>query len=299
MVTSGGREFDPQSNKTVVAITKDAVLSIAYTGIAYIGELTTDEWLARAIMGDKDRKPRYNTMQFGYKFLPRTLRSLISRVVVSVKSEVFINRALRDNYLEIGISGHCIRNSYVSPYQMIIQKQRRSSSIYFHKAHRMKRPDYRQFSIWTSGGWPSVRPEIDRDMMSALRAVDNYEDANAQYKVREILYGVLSRYAENEPTISTDCMIVTHDATNKASQVEFRSMRKHFEKNLGHTFGDPSEILFLPWILGGQLVFPASEMTSSGVLSVGGYKVHLQGGEIAPGQSQIFYLGAQLRPRKA
>lgn len=51
LVSAGGSSFDPLANKTLVYSAPDALAAISYTGSAYLEDLPTDEWLARALTG--------------------------------------------------------------------------------------------------------------------------------------------------------------------------------------------------------------------------------------------------------
>jgi len=44
-LTLNGIPWDDAANKCVVVGCRDALLSITYTGLAYIGEVPTDEWI--------------------------------------------------------------------------------------------------------------------------------------------------------------------------------------------------------------------------------------------------------------
>lgn len=60
LVTRNGSRFDELANKNIVCVSSNAIVSIAYTGHAYIGELPTDQWIVEKIAGlkfDRSRKP--------------------------------------------------------------------------------------------------------------------------------------------------------------------------------------------------------------------------------------------------
>ena len=44
-------QFDVLSNKNIVYRARDAIVSICYTGPAYIGSLTTDDWIVQKLTG--------------------------------------------------------------------------------------------------------------------------------------------------------------------------------------------------------------------------------------------------------
>ena len=44
-------KFDPVSNKTIIYVAKNGIVSLSYTGTAYIGDKTTDKWIAEILHG--------------------------------------------------------------------------------------------------------------------------------------------------------------------------------------------------------------------------------------------------------
>src|SRR5437879_5929688 len=60
---SGAEEFDPLANKTVLFFARDAFVTLAYTGVAYIDRLPTDQWIAETLrdkavaLGHDGRRP--------------------------------------------------------------------------------------------------------------------------------------------------------------------------------------------------------------------------------------------------
>lgn len=72
-LTLDGRPWDDSANKCVVFGCRDAILSITYTGLAYIGELPTDIWIANTLAA--------NNLQFrDMGFAVDTLRQAATRV---------------------------------------------------------------------------------------------------------------------------------------------------------------------------------------------------------------------------
>jgi hypothetical protein len=48
----GKRPWDPLANKNVIYVARNGLISIGYTGAAYIGVLPTDTWIAQTLRGD-------------------------------------------------------------------------------------------------------------------------------------------------------------------------------------------------------------------------------------------------------
>jgi len=52
------REFDPIANKTVVFRARDAIVTIAYSGIAFVGSMPTDDRIAQTRWGEEPPRGR-------------------------------------------------------------------------------------------------------------------------------------------------------------------------------------------------------------------------------------------------
>jgi hypothetical protein len=50
LVSKGGQPFDPTANKNLISIGPTLVASLSYTGIAYVNDLPTDEWIAETLL---------------------------------------------------------------------------------------------------------------------------------------------------------------------------------------------------------------------------------------------------------
>lgn len=66
----GGTVFDPASNKTIVLRASDAIVTMSYTGVAYIGPEPTDSWLASTLAGIPLTGPRFMIRTGGRGALP-------------------------------------------------------------------------------------------------------------------------------------------------------------------------------------------------------------------------------------
>src|SRR5258708_26583621 len=57
-VTQRYNPFDPLANKNIVYCSKNSVVAIAYTGIAYIDDIPTDKWIAQQLIGEPHERGR-------------------------------------------------------------------------------------------------------------------------------------------------------------------------------------------------------------------------------------------------
>jgi len=47
----GGQPFDAMSNKTVLYCARNGVVTMGYTGLAYLGGIPTDQWIVQTLIG--------------------------------------------------------------------------------------------------------------------------------------------------------------------------------------------------------------------------------------------------------
>jgi hypothetical protein len=57
LVSAGGNPVNPLANKTAVFSARDALVSISYGGLAEVGGITTDDWIARRLVGVEEWVP--------------------------------------------------------------------------------------------------------------------------------------------------------------------------------------------------------------------------------------------------
>ena len=53
LVTRAGQEFDPASNKNLIYLAKNALVTIGYSGAAYLEGVPTDRWIAQRLWGQE------------------------------------------------------------------------------------------------------------------------------------------------------------------------------------------------------------------------------------------------------
>ena len=53
LVSQGSRSYDPESNKNVIFFTRNALVSIGYSGLSYLSGIPTDQWIVETLIGEK------------------------------------------------------------------------------------------------------------------------------------------------------------------------------------------------------------------------------------------------------
>src|SRR5262245_1968400 len=87
-VTRTGVEYDADANKNLIFGDKNAVVAIAYTGFAYIGDLPTDQWIAQTLTGlvfpkgrhGKGTVPMFMTTHYQDRNVGVRIRTLVDQL---------------------------------------------------------------------------------------------------------------------------------------------------------------------------------------------------------------------------
>src|SRR5262249_10085532 len=51
LLTQGEKSFDPIANKNVLYVATDGIISLGYTGVAFLDGIPTDQWIAEKLTG--------------------------------------------------------------------------------------------------------------------------------------------------------------------------------------------------------------------------------------------------------
>jgi hypothetical protein len=170
LVTSGGTQYDPFANKSVLFITRDAVVTASYTGLAYVDRVPTDEWIANALAG-------CTLMPQGTRAAFRTQSTLlysddIGRCVNRLSAELkraFARRSPPRRVEEVAIAGWQVRKRRWWPLLWALGAEEgfRRSQLSRH----WKRGEYRLVAIpaeaLTAGAWSMLKPKLPRVVASA------------------------------------------------------------------------------------------------------------------------------------
>ena len=279
------RTFDAAANKTVVFRARDAVVTIGYSGLAFIGSLPTDEWIAETLCGTPlQRFEGHPVTSLGAKLKSvdigragECLRAAISGVKGSDvdKHGLFLNLA--------GWQGAGIRARPV-----VVEISRRGGETSVERSHRRWGPqdNFRIYGIGadiqavkhrtvfaqfrTSTGIKATAGQVEGVLIDLIRS-----ESAANATVGSHLLSVLL----TRPDIGLNACRFIPTQPHAARVVTAQS---EFEVTVAHT----------PWVIGPSLVHPPS-------LAVG--MLHLNLGETtssvngAPPQNGLSVLNSALR----
>jgi hypothetical protein len=135
-----GLAYEPTANKAILAVFDDGIIGLAYTGLAYIGRQTTDEWLALRIANlehweYRNGKPIWQAQFAGGHSIGRVSAALyrleqqlatLSSNLTRIQAESWFKEFFEVLGTGFAWKGHAAR---ALPFQFRITKQRQSSNI--------------------------------------------------------------------------------------------------------------------------------------------------------------------------
>lgn len=148
-----GTVHDEAANKAVIYNARDAIVTVSYSGLAYIDDLHTDHWIASQLLGHNPFCPPELgdpaigfSIATGLPFLPRNL----GRSVMQLWEAASNSREGRT--LEILIAGYQWKRSRRSGQIRPVAWRLGPSSQGYAAVHMMRYPPHRkQRTIWTIG----------------------------------------------------------------------------------------------------------------------------------------------------
>lgn len=290
LTTVDERTHDALANKVIVSRLDGALLTLGYTGVAYIDNLPTDEWLVRAVVPDLRESAAWSS---GYATIPRTVGGFVSRIVGAVDNRARSKRDLWANPLTIGISGCQDSPIGLRPYHLTTKK-RQGARLEFNLVTRHPHQGLDVAAIWISGGWGPARPEVFSTMMIRLGEFLP-STPGAALEWRTILQDAVKAVAATTRRVGAETMSVVHLPYEKRTEITFSGEEPHALPLVITEFFPSSFAHYSPWILGHNTVMAPSVFAGSQILELAGHQFHIKGGDNPNG----FYFGTQDRAPNA
>ncbi len=292
-----GQQHDPVANKSVICRTSDGLFAFSYSGPAYIGEVTTDSWLAANLWGGELPQPG------------------------------FISGGSRPCVVDIGMTLHRLRDAL----QETASNQRRSShpSCYIVaagvQASRPNRPPriaaYEIIDRSTSGprnfAISKVAREIPKGKFALLQNPNGLSREEAQSlrgqlrkaasvdDVEDALVNTIRLVANRNPAVGADCMSIAIaamlepntrarfiPATPQHGVLGEGQLTAHAGIH-GQWQGTRVQVGFSPYILGRASIQSPQVLIGSGILTLGDVSLSLEAPN--PGAPR-FGVSSQVRP---
>ncbi len=304
LVTRGGHKFDPASNKTVVYHAKNALVSIGYSGLAYLEDVPTDQWIAQKLRGEgRFLEPEPGRVaDFAFRRAPRWLDigssiELLRRESAEVFSRLPAEVLTRHQVVVAGWQWRwrgC--RTVARPILCEIGNSDEASGQRVFGATQV--PRYWQWKR-DVGFWLSYVP--DTNPLSAQERnglVQNVKNTSASPEPSQrLLVDAVRLAAQRSPVVGPDCMCVLIPPPGaRAVHATYVSPRQARAVLTG--WDKPLEFpaTFTPWIVGPHVVVAPRIVVGSWAQRLGPFTVFMRGPDIPPGTGLRGASGGQPRP---
>jgi hypothetical protein len=260
----GKRPWDPLANKNVIYVARNGLISIGYTGAAYIGVLPTDTWIAQTLRGDS-LAPEDGRHASVFRDPPNSLDVGQSVMLVQVELEQYF-RSLRSRqpnpWLWLTISGWQWKRQRIRPVNWLLINDPALPEVYTRRT---------QDRYW---GWErgifyiQAMPPILSDDDKAGLAERLGPIIDQPMECERILVEVIRSFADGNPnTIGRNCMSVLMSRPDFGpTYIRYHPLHA-FTVDLPHERGIPAA--FCPWVLVGRVAHAPSVILSTGVVQGG------------------------------
>jgi hypothetical protein len=272
LLTRDGAEFDPFSNKNIVFEAPDALVSIGYTGDAYLDELPTDQWVVEILTGA--RLGPAGGRRFAVRVAPIPQWRHIGPALNVLRSELelALRRAnARGRHFELLVTGYqWQRSGRARPILLSIVKAADAVQVTVARADRHVG---HQFLTGVTPKVNLVATDASR-LRTQLRAIRSADDAE------RILVQAIRDVNTRNALVGRDCMsILISPPSHSHVRVRLVSeLMPELALNDRHTVAVrmTARAAFSPWVVGRSVIAAPSIMAGGSTLGIGRYSVTLE-----------------------
>lgn len=261
--------FDELANKNLIFWARDAIVCMAYTGAAYIGRFTTDEWIAEKLTGLSMGQ------RFSFKTGPLPQWLDIGQAMTLLRNELMASEIARhDANFELVTVGWMWNRAkrpfrgwnfrrWPVPMGWLIQKP---SHGVFGEIQRLPRYwHYPSRSYLTSGPEANFDPAQLKALGEQLRPLNNDVSATEQMLV-DTMRGVSGA----NPSVGPNCMSVLLPPPNLFSfvRVKFFPQHYHSAELVTPALARRLRVAYSPWLIGEGVISKPSILSGAGDVEI-------------------------------
>ena len=298
LVTQGSAAFDPISNKTVLFFALGGMASLSYTGIAFIGDLPTDQWIAQQLTGfDLTRFEKPPAM--ASRGPPSKIDFGMSLYNLAGQLQVLENHVSERDWLsswdtrpfEIAINGwQWNSRGSTRPIIAWIEKPAGTRAATLGYADRNWYAGRTVSIVATPSGY------IDGATIDRIGTDLRGSDADASERV---LTDAMRAVARASPHVGSDIMsVLLGPPYTGYARVKFISTEGHSLELYGGKHRSTMPAAFTPWIAGPSSLHAPSLISRSYEVALGPYIVQVTGPAAHARLGVVSGLVRRKRPRK-
>lgn len=252
---------DRESNKVLIVLTKDALVSIAYTGIA----IADCAWMDCVIANCLALRKLSNAMiQPGIPHLARPIHVIVDELGINLNGRLNRDKIARTYDLRLSIVGFHLSEKQTPLAWELSRGSKKENGFRYFKVTKHKLGKF--LRKHPNGLWGETLGDTGDTVDEGLKALNQIEGMthdDVELYIREL---IRKRSAETK-TVSSECIAVQIDLKNPNGQVQVTF------------YPDSKAKLLTPWVLTPRLVSAPSIMSSSclpvskcGKYVLGGFK---------------------------
>jgi hypothetical protein len=286
--------YNNNANKGICLRLRDGVFTVAFTGIAHVNDISSDDWLAGVIMGKdwNSSTPFFElaSYSFGGSGCPDYLDAVLVRLHHALSNQIKKKFLFWRYSLEVSVSGLRTKCGYLFPYLLIIRKPRRSNQICYELVGREIDPDPNAIKLYISGGWGERHSDIRTMLESRIASIPNPTSTDAINQMIGLLHYAVKLLSDREPSIGADVMGIAHLPRVNYSKVEFvPSSTAAFSSAFLHGSEAGAAVQYNPWIISpGTRFSPQGIVGSGSKLSANGHEFELAGESLPTTDGTVF-----------
>jgi hypothetical protein len=301
---SGPSQFDALANKSILYWARDAIVSIAYTGAAYIGPLPTDDWIVEKLTGvDVSEK-------FGMRGFPsshwldigQSLRLLLQELASSEVAKHTLNFELTAVGWQWKTTRHPLEGRY-QPVPMAWGLSKPPNGQFGKEVERLPRYWYFKHRTLFQSSPIGNMPKAERDkMFDRLRnSAPSRTGEEAAATVEQATVDAVRSVSTSNAYVGPNCMSVLLAPPHYRAliRISFFPQEQHTAQ-LVSTTAPPATLpaAFSPWIVGrGWMEKPSVRVGQATSEELGPFTIAYSGPSMpCPVKGLIFAQSSQTRP---
>jgi hypothetical protein len=296
--------FDALANKSIVYWARDAIVTIAYTGAAYIGALSTDDWIVQKLTG-VDVSENFGMRGFAsprWLDIGQSLRLLLQELASSEVAKHTLNFELTAVGWQWKTTRHPLEGRY-QPVPMAWGLSKPRNGQFGKEVERIPRYWYMKHPTFFHSSPIGNMPKTERDKMFDLlrNSGPSRTGEEAAAKVEQATVDAVRSVSMSNPYVGPNCMSVLLAPPHQRAfiRISFFSQEQHTAQLVSRTA--PPVILpaaFSPWIVGrGWMEKPSVRVGQATSEELGPFTIAYSGPAMpCPVKGLIFAQSSQARP---
>jgi hypothetical protein len=293
-VKAGNRyePWDPVSNKSVIMLTRDGLISMGYSGPTHISGAATDGWIAEVLAGEDlgadQVRPKFvlHAGSAGPKgFLAPLLTTVADRLNRAVSSGGVTNNL---SIYYVGLRWQSLRKQAWPVFGRITWEPTRGGYTMAMSPRRWRWESGRNYLFRASGRSEKVAQRLLRNRLSST-------DLQSKEQTSAALIDVLRSLPPQDPTVGKDCLVTTIQRISPHVHIKYApyDIRQIMVAFTGRTVTVTAA--FTPWIVTpGLLAFPQAIAGEGFTYHSRGFEITVEGPK--PG-GDLAIMSSQLRRR--